>query len=50
MNKLFFSYKTVSGRRERKRFVFEDFGEIGGGNLHRNYTGWKEFQYDMIKS
>lgn len=20
--------------------------EIGGGNLHRNYTDWEELQYD----
>ena len=39
-------YKTVSGWREGKRLVFGGFWEVGGGRLHRNYTGWEELQYD----
>lgn len=37
--------KTVSGWEWRMAC----FWEIGGGNLHRNYTDWEEFQYDKNK-
>lgn len=41
-------YKIVSGWREGERACLGGVVEIEVGNLHRNYTGWEELQYDKM--